>query len=193
MNIVIFGPSGSGKGTQAELLSKKLKIPTVSIGKLFRQAYEKKTPEGIEAYGYWGKGNWVPDKLTFKVLKLALDRCQKGFILDGYPRRVDQIPHLEKYLKKRNQKIDRAILLWVSDKKAIKRLVLRARKDIEAKGKARIDETKEVIKARLASYHRTADPIIKYFRQQGVLMEVNGERPIEEIHQDITERTKNFC
>lgn len=188
MIFVIFGSSGSGKGTQAELLSKKLKIPTVSMGKLFRQAYDKKIPEGVEAYRYWGKGNWVPGKLTFKVLKPALDKCPKGFILDGYPRRKDQIPPLEKYLEKRNQKIDWAILLWTSDKESIKRLFLRAKKDIEAKGKARIDETREVIKARLAEYHRTVDPIIEYFRQQGILMEVNGERPIKEIHQDILDR-----
>jgi len=190
MNIIIFGPSGSGKGTQAELLSKKLKIPTVSMGKLFRQAYEEKTPEGVEAYGYWGKGNWVPGKLAFKVLKPALDQCQKGFILDGYPRKIDQTYLLEKYLEKRNQKIDRAILLWVSDKEAIKRLFLRAKKDVAAKGKARIDETREVIKARLAEYHRTVDPIIEYFRQKGVLMDVDGERPIEEIFEDIMSRLK---
>ena len=190
MNIIIFGPSGSGKGTQAELLSKKLKISTVSMGKLFRQAYDKGTPEGIEAYHYWGKGNWVPGDLTFKVLKPAVDRCSKGFILDGYPRRKDQIPPLERYLKKRNQKVDWTILLWISDKEAVKRLLLRAKKDAETKGKARIDETKEVIKARLASYHRTVGPIIEYFRQQGILMEVDGERPIEVIHQDILSKLK---
>lgn len=188
MNFIIFGPSGSGKGTQAELLSKKLKIPTISMGKLFRQAYKRKTPGGIEAYRYWGKGDWVPGNLTFKVLQPALDRCQKGFILDGYPRRKDQIPPLEKYLKKRNQKIDWAILLWISDKEAMKRLLLRAKKDMKTKGKARLDETKEVINARLDSYHQTAGPIIKYFRQQGVLMEVDGERLIEVIHEDIMKR-----
>jgi len=72
----------------------------------------------------------------------------------------------------------------------MRRLLLRAEKDIEAKGKARLDETKEVIKARLDSYHQTADPIIEYFRQQGVLMEVDGARPIDPIHEDITKRLK---
>lgn len=190
MNIVIFGPSGSGKGTQAELLSKKFKIPNISMGELFRQAYEEKTPEGIEAESYWGKGNWVPGKLTFKVLKPSLDKCQRGFILDGYPRRKDQIAPLKKYLKERGQKIDWAILLWVSDKEAIKRLLLRAEKDIKARGKARPDETEEVIKARLVSYHQTIDPIIEYYRENGVLMEVDGEKPIEVIYQDIMARLK---
>ena len=190
MNFVIFGPSGSGKGTQAELLSKKLKIPTISMGKLFREAYEKKTPEGIKAESYWEKGSWVPGKLTFKVLKPALDKCSKGFILDGYPRRIDQIPPSEKYLERRGQKIDWAILLWISDEEAIKRLLLRAEKDIKAKGKARPDETKEVIKARLASYHQTVDPIIEHYRKKDTLMEVDGEKPIEEIYQDIVTRLK---
>lgn len=190
MNFVIFGPSGSGKGAQAELLSKKLKIPTISMGKLFREAYEKKTPEGIEAESYWRKGNWVPGKLTFKVLKPALDKCPRGFILDGYPRRIDQIPPLENYLAKKGQKIDWAILLWISDEEAIKRLLLRAEKDIKAKGKARLDETEEVIKARLASYHQAVDLIIEYYRRKGILMEVDGERPIEVIYQDIMARLK---
>lgn len=188
MKIVIFGPSGSGKGTQAELLSKKLKIPTISMGELFRETYEKKTKDGIEAESYWGKGKWVPGKLTFKILKHALDKARKGFILDGYPRREDQIPYLEKYLKKRGEKIDWAILLWVSDEEAIKRLLLRAKKDVKAKGKARPDETKEIIKLRLASYHKTVDPIIDYYRKKGILMEVDGERPIEAIFEDITAR-----
>lgn len=188
MNFIIFGPSGSGKGTQAELLSKKLKIPTVSMGKLFREAYEKKTPEGIKAESYWGKGNWVPGKLTFQVLKPALDKCPKGFILDGYPRRIDQVPPLERYLEKRGQSIDWAILLWISDKEAIKRLLLRAQKDIKAKGRARQDETKELVKARLVSYHQTVGPIIDYYRKKGILMEVDGERLIEVIYQDIMDR-----
>lgn len=189
MNIVIFGPSGSGKGTQAELMSKKLKIPTISVGKLFREAYEKKTLDGIKAESYWGKGNWVSGKLAFKILKPVLDKCRKGFVLDGYPRRTDQIPSLDKYLEKKGQKIDRAILLWISDKKAIERLLLRAKKDVQAKGKARsTDESKALIKTRLASYHQTADPITEYYQKQGILEKVDGERPIEVIHQDIVAR-----
>ncbi len=191
MNLVIFGPSGSGKGTQAELLSKKLKIPTISMGRLFRRAYEKKTPEGIKAEKYWGKGNWVPVKLTFKVLKQILNKHKHGFILDGYPRGIDQIALLEKFLEKRGQKIDQAILLWISDKEAITRILLRAEKERQVKGKARLtDKSKKLIKARLISYHQTVDPIIEYYRKQKILMEVDGERSIEDIHQDIMARLK---
>lgn len=191
MNLVIFGPSGSGKGTQAELLSKKFKILTISMGKLLREAYEKKTADGIKAESYWGKGNWVPGKLIFKVLKPVLDKCQKGFILDGYPRRLDQIPPLDRYLEKKDQRIEQAILLWVSDEEAIKRLLLRAKKAIRVKGKARLtDKSKALIKTRLASYHKTVDPIIKHYQQQGILMKVDGERPIKVIYQDIVARLK---
>lgn len=191
MNLVIFGPSGSGKGTQAELLSKKLKIPTISMGRLFRRAYEKKNPEGIKAEEYWRRGNWVPEKLTFKVLKPVLSKHRHGFILDGYPRSINQVVLLERFLKKRGQKIDRTILLWISDKEAIIRILLRAKKELQAKGKARsTDKNKKLIEARLISYHQTVDPIIEYYRKQKILMEVDGERSIEDIHQDIMARLK---
>lgn len=190
MNLIIIGPSGSGKGTQAELLSKKFNIPTISMGELFRQAYEQKTSAGIKAESYWGKGNWVPAELTFKVLQPALNQGEKGFVLDGFPRTIEQVPLLEKYLKERGKKIDRVIHLWVSDEEAVKRLLLRAEKDIKRKGKARRDETEEVIRERLESYHQTVDPILDYYRQQGILEKVDGERPIEPIHQDIMKRLK---
>ncbi|OGV89198.1 hypothetical protein A2Z41_03745 [Microgenomates group bacterium RBG_19FT_COMBO_39_10] len=188
MNFVIFGAPGSGKGTQAELLAKKLEIPTISMGALFRQAYEQKTPDGLKAHSYWGKGNWVPGKLTFKVLKPALDKHYRGFVLDGYPRRIDQVPPLEEYLKEEGEEINWAILLLISDQGAVERLLLRAEKSRETKGKARLDDTKELIQARLNSHHRTVDPIIAYFRDKGILMEVDGERPVEVIHQEIMER-----
>jgi adenylate kinase len=190
MNLIIFGAPGSGKGTQAELLSKELKIPTLSMGELFRQAYDKKTSDGIKAYDYWGKGKWVPGKLTFKVLKPFLARCSKGFILDGYPRRKDQIPPLEKYLKAKKERIDKAILLLVSDQEAIKRLLLRAEKARQTKGEIRFDDTKKLIKARLNSHHQTINPIINYFRERGNLLEIDGERSIEAIYQDIIKRLR---
>lgn len=188
MIMVIIGPSGSGKGTQAELLSKKLRIPAISMGNLFRRAYEEKTPAGIRAETYWGKGRWVPDSLTFKILKPALDQCKNGFIVDGFPRTFAQIPILEEYLSRRHLRIDRVINLKISDKESIKRLLLRARRDKETKGKARSDETAEKIKNRLQEYCRTATPILEHFQKKGILLEINGERPIEEIHHKIMEK-----
>jgi len=190
MNIIIIGPSGSGKGTQAELLSKKFNILTISMGELIRQASEQKIPEGIKAESYWRKGNWVPAELTFKILQPALNQGKKGFILDGFPRTIEQISLLEKYLKEKGKKIDRVIHLWISDEEAVKRLLLRAKKDIKRKGKARKDETEEIIRERLNSYHQTVDPILDYYRKKGILEKVDGERPIEPIHQDIMRRLR---
>lgn len=190
MNLIIIGPSGSGKGTQAELLSKKFNIPTISMGELIRQASEQKIPEGIKAENYWRKGNWVPAELTFRILQPALNQGKKGFVLDGFPRTIEQVPLLEKYLEERGKKIDKVIHLWISDEEAVKRLLLRAKKDIRRRGKPRKDETEEIIRERLSSYHQTVDPILDYYRKKGILEKVDGERPIEPIHQDIMKRLK---
>ena len=106
MIISIIGPSGCGKGTQAKLLSKKLGVPAISTGKLLRSEYEAKTPGGIEAEKYWGEGQWVPADLMIKILTKELDKevYRKGFVLDGTPRKMGDIPLLEDYLSKKNQR-----------------------------------------------------------------------------------------
>ena len=184
-NILIFGPSGSGKGTQAQLLSEKLGVPTLSMGELLRQAVAQKTPEGLEVRSFMDQGKWAPLELTLRVLFPALDKHKEGFILDGYPRQFDQIAPLEEFLKTKHQEVDKAIYLWVSDEEAAKRLVLRGQKDLAARGKARSDEKPEVIQARLDSFHKTIDPILAYYEKYGKLLKIDGERPIEPIHQDI--------
>ncbi|MFH1841022.1 MAG: nucleoside monophosphate kinase [Candidatus Shapirobacteria bacterium] len=191
MNLIIIGPSGSGKGTQADLLAKKLQIPSLSMGEILRKAYEDKTPDGIEAEKTWGIGKWSPPALVFKILVAVLDQCPNGFILDGYPRLEEQISLLENYLKTKNQKINRVIQLCVSDQESTKRLLSRAESDRKTKGQARKDETVESIQSRLREYHRTIEPILQNFQKKGLLLQIDGERSIKAIHQDIVEKLEN--
>ncbi len=188
MNIIIIGPSGSGKGTQAELLGQKLNLPTLSVGQVLRDEHRAKTVLGEKAYHYWSRGELVPDQLTFAIVKSRLDQYDRGFILDGLPRRFDQIAFLEEYLRQKGQQIDKVIHLEIDDAEAIKRLLLRAKQDKDKTGKARDDETRSAIKNRLAFYHRQTQPILDYFDKEGKLLNINGQRSIEVIHNDILPR-----
>ena len=176
MNIVLLGISGSGKGTQAEMLADKYGLTHISSGGLFRAEYEKKSPEGLAAYEYWSKGSWVPDETTFNLVKLYLDQAENGFILDGFPRTLNQCHILDNYVSSKNQKIDHAIYLMVSEEEAINRLKKRA---VEG----RLDETEEIIRARFRSFVESINPILEYYKNN--LMEINGERSVEEINRDI--------
>jgi adenylate kinase len=186
MIISIIGPSGCGKGTQAKLLSEKLGVPAISTGKLLRSAYEARTPEGIEAEKYWGKGLWVPSNLTMKILKERLDQpdCRDGFILDGGPRKVEEIPLLEKYLSQKGQKLDMVLHLDTSDESCLSRLTHRIFEAREKGEKVREDEDPEEIKERLRQYHQTIEPVLKYFEEKGILHRINNEQNIEEVFAD---------
>ena len=185
MNLVIIGLSGAGKGTQADLLAQKYDLKHLSTGEIFRAELEKKSSEGLAAYEYWKDGKWVPDDVTFALLKLYLDESKSGFILDGFPRTLKQCEILDNYLKKNNESVDLAIYLQISREESLKRLKLRAQKDLVAKGKSRLDETEEVIKKRFQSFIESVEPVLNYYRSHGKLLEADGERSIEEIFQEI--------
>lgn len=186
MVIVILGPQGSGKDTQADLLSKKLNIPMVSIGKVLRELYEKGTKEGIEAKEkYWGKGNLVSDELMSKILIFHLRSLDtsSGLILEGYPRNVGQLGVLGDILKSSGVgKVDKVFMLNISKEESVRRLKKRA------KNKGRMDDTPELIETRLEVYKEETEPMVEKFRQKGIVEEINGEGPIREIHEDILER-----
>lgn len=170
MIILIIGPSGSGKGTQAKLLAEKLELPAISMGDLLRQE--------IKVATYLAAGKWVPAELTWEILKEKLNRQRGGFVLDGFPRLVEQLIMLEEYLKLKQQQIDKVVYLQVSEAEAIKRLL----------GRSRNDDKREVIKQRLKSFQETIEPILAFVKQRGILAEVDGERSVKEIHEDIMRR-----
>lgn len=178
MVILIIGPSGSGKGTQAGLLAEKLAVPTISMGELMRMEIAKGSLLGQRAGKYVHRGLWVPAKLTLQVLRPELDKYPGGFVLDGFPRLIEQWDLLEEYLASRGKRIDKMIYLKIGDGEAVRRLLSRVR----------TDDKREVIEQRLKSFKDTVEPILSRARQLGILEQVDGERSIEAIHQDIMAR-----
>lgn len=185
MNLVLIGISGSGKGTQGDLLAQKYGLKHISTGEIFRQEYEKKSAEGMAAFSFWSQGKWVPDDVTFALLKIYLANCPGGFVIDGFPRTKNQCIILDDYLSKSGNKLDNAIYLKVSEDEALKRLRLRGEKDAVEKGKSREDEKEEIIRARFKSFTESAAPVLEYYSQKGLLLEINGEQSIEKIFSDL--------
>ena len=188
MIVLVIGPSGSGKGTQAELLAKKLGVPALSMGQLMRDEMQSNTDLGKKLSGYLSQGLFTPTELTLETLTPELEKHPGGFVLDGFPRRLENLTKLEEYLHNKNRKIDKIIYLKIADEEAVKRLTKRAEVDKQTTGLARHDDTDEVIRQRLQSFHETIDPILPYAREKGYLEEVDGERSVEEIHQQIMAR-----
>lgn len=175
MKIIVMGPQGSGKSTQAELLAQKVGLPHIQAGDVFRYLSQKKTPQGRKIKKAIAAGVLIEKGLTLKIMEkhLQSQQCQSGFVLDGFPRRVSTA-------KKTKVKPDKVFFLEVSDKENIKRLLKRGR----------ADDTPILIKKRLEIYHRETKPLLAYYQQLGVLEKVDGARSIEEIQADILKRLK---
>lgn len=192
MILILLGPSGCGKGTQAKLLAEKYHLPTFSTGEIIRQEGAAGMPDGKEALEYANKGVWPPDELVFRMLKKYLGRPESanGFILDGYPRTAPQAQILADYLVTRGQKVDKVFSLETSDEGAIARIESRKAHDLQTKGEVRADETPEIIAKRLDSFRRSIAPVLDYYRQAGVLAIIDNSLPIEEVFQAILARLK---
>lgn len=174
MKIVLIGIQGSGKSTQGNLLSEKLNLPYLSTGHIFREMAKEKTPAGRYIKETINAGILIPDEKTIEIVNDYLSRSEyaKGYILDGFPRTKSQVEAFK-------EKTDKVIYLKVSDKEALWRIA--GRED------NREDETLQAIKKRIASFHEFTEPVLDYYRQNGSLVEIDGERSIEEIHKDILE------
>ncbi len=175
MNYIFLGPQGSGKSTQAKMLSESLNIPYINMGQTFRDKTEDGSEDGKTIKSALDSGELVPDSIAIRTLneKLNQENFQKGFILDGYPRNQAQLEGLQK-------NIDKVFYIKVSDEESIKRLSLRARHD----------DTEDLLKRRLDIYHGKTEPLLSIFREKGILTDINGERSIEEIHSELKEMTK---
>ncbi len=172
MNILILGPPGTGKGTQAKLLVPRFKLMHISTGEIFREEYRRKTPLGLEAHDkYWGKGNLVPDDLTIKLVSGIKGRdC---LLFDGFPRTVKQA-QLNPF------RIDLVIHLDSDAKNVVKRLLHRARTE------GRADDTEEVIKHRLKVYEQETKPLLQFY--EGKVIHVNGNGTINEVFSEICKK-----
>jgi len=177
MIIIFTGPPFAGKDTQAKLLKEKLGLPVFSMGALIREAYDKKDPRAVEGFeNYSMKGLHVPIDLKFGLLKDKL-KSLDSFILDNFPATAEDLGTFLKYLSERSLKIDDVFYLTLSEEEMAKRLIHRGRKD----------DDPEVVKKRREIQDEDRTVVLRYFKENGLLREINGERSIEEIHHQIME------
>lgn len=199
MKLIMLGAPGAGKGTQAQLLSDRLGIPTISTGAIIRGAIKNETPTGKEAKGYIDRGELVPDEVVIGIIKdrLSEDDCKNGFILDGFPRTINQA----KALDEMGIEIDKVLDIEVKDELIIERLSGRREcsscgatyhiiNNPSSKGEfcercsaelvTRKDDNPETIKSRLDVYHEQTEPLIEFYKKKGNLAEIPGGGDVEE-------------
>jgi adenylate kinase len=208
MYIILLGAPGAGKGTQASILSQRLNMAHVASGDLFRQALAKGTELGLQAKSYMEQGKLVPDEITIKMVleRIKAPDCQRGILLDGFPRNVEQAGALDEALKKQGKAIDRVVYIKVSEDELLKRLTGRwicrncqapyhevnsppnvAGKCDKCGGELyqRADDNTVTIKKRLQVFFAETAPLIDYYSGKGKLLEVQGEGSMEEISERI--------
>ncbi|MCL5264317.1 MAG: adenylate kinase [Chloroflexi bacterium] len=208
MYVILLGAPGAGKGTQAHTLVEKLHLAHVASGDLFREALKQGTELGLLAKSYMDRGALVPDEVTIAMIKerLAKPDCDKGVILDGFPRTIEQAKALDDALKGMDKRIDKVLYIKVSNEELIRRLSGRwicrncqasfheISRPPKVTGKCdecggelyqRSDDTVETARKRLEVYFQQTAPLIDYYSQKGILVEVNGEQEIQLVERDL--------
>ncbi|HEX7564343.1 MAG TPA: adenylate kinase [Bradyrhizobium sp.] len=187
MRLILLGPPGSGKGTQAQRLVHKHGIVQLSTGEMLRAAVAAQTPVGIRAQGIMASGGLVPDEIVIGIISDRLDQpdAANGFILDGFPRTVPQAEALDELLKKKHIKLDAVVELRVNESALLQRVETRVA-EMRARGEeVRIDDTPEVLTRRLASYRSLTEPLIHYYSERRKLLTVDGMMTIEHVTREI--------
>jgi adenylate kinase len=177
MRLILMGPPGAGKGTQATVISERLGVPAVSTGDIFRANVSEGTPLGLEAKRYMDAGDYVPDEVTNGMVRdrIGQDDAVSGFLLDGYPRTVAQVEELDAMLAESGSALDAAVVLTVDDEELVQRLLHRARTE------GRSDDTEEVIRHRQEVYNEQTAPLIEVYADRGLLVEVDGMGAVDEV------------
>lgn len=213
MNLILLGPPGAGKGTQAKMVAAKYKLPHISTGDMFRETAQSGSELGKKLQSFMSAGKLVPDDVVIEVVKTRLSKpdTKNGFLLDGFPRTVPQAQALDRILAEKNGKIDDVVSLSVNGEEIVKRLSSRrvcagcgaSYNTITQPPKVenvcdlcggkvvqRADDTAETVRNRLRVYNEQTSPLIDYYAKKGVLRDVDGSRPVEEVFKNICEVIK---
>jgi adenylate kinase len=181
MRLLIMGPPGAGKGTQAKLIAEHYQIPAISTGDIFRAMKNADTPLARQVRAIMESGGYVSDEITNEIVKdrLAQSDCQAGFLLDGYPRTLQQVQTLDDYLAETERPLNAVISLVADTEEVVARLLKRA--EIEG----RSDDNDETIRVRLQVYAEQTEPLLDVYRSRGLLVEVNGLGEVDEVSERV--------
>jgi adenylate kinase len=187
VNLLVLGPQGAGKGTQAKRISSNYEIPHVSTGDMFREAIAAGTPLGKEVEPLLDQGILVPDELTIKLIRdrLSEDDAAGGFVLDGFPRNLAQARALDEMLREIGRGLDAILFFDIPDSVGMERALSRA--EIEGRN----DDTTDVIARRLATYHAETEPVVEHYRTTGKLVPLHAAGTVEEVWRQIEDALRH--
>jgi adenylate kinase len=183
MVVVLLGPPGSGKGTQAAQLAPVLKVPHVATGDILREEVSRESELGRQARSIMEQGGLVPDELVLAILRTRLSRkdCAGGFLLDGYPRSLSQAETLDRLLAELDHRVNRVVNIAVPENVLVERMTRRSRTE------RRTDDRPDVFRERLRVYREKTRPVVEYYRSHGVLAEIDGTGSIEDVARAVRE------